>query len=394
MKIPKVIRQNEGVRVVVRTAAELVDEGKDDKGKYVGGKWGGLYLRAPDIYFRILEKAGDKMVRLGDVADVRRGFTTGANEFFYLKPLDLTVKEVAELREKDPTAPVRMRNGADWEGEIEAAWLHPLVKSFKEIKALKVRLEDLRFLAFIPPNGVRDANSGHSGASYDEYPNAREYIAWGEAKGYSARPTCSSRNPWWDVGERQYAPILVSGKVGDRYLVALNDGGVLEDKVMYGVFPRQVNVELLVALLNSQLTRLHMELSSRQLTGAQAIADVDVNVWQQVFLPNPSMATLSREHLKTHLHKLLKKQIPPYFLELGFELCKVRRCKHPEHPLENIEPERLSLHQIESATPNRLGLDIAVLHALGLGKAEVLEVYQAVVRLVKDRLTKANTTTN
>ena len=389
MKNPEVIRQNDGVRVVVRKVTELFDEGKGDKGKYVGGKWGGLYLRAPDVYFRILEKAGDKLVRLGDVAEVRYGIKTGANEFFYLKPLNLTVKEVAELRKKDPKAPVRLSNGADWEGEIEAAWLHPLVKSFKEIKTLKVRLEDLHLLAFIPPNGARSANSGHPGVSYDGYPNAREYIAWGEAKGYSARPTCSSRNPWWDVGERQSAPILVSGKVGDRYLVALNDGGVLEDKVMYGVFPRKVDVELLVALLNSQLTRLHMEISSRQLTGAQAIADVDVNVWQHVFLPNPSMVRLSREKLITNLNKLSKNQIPPYFLELGYDLCKVRSCKNPEHPLEYIEPERLSLHKIESATPNRLGLDLAVFYALGLGKKEVLEVYQAVARLVKDRLTKA-----
>ena len=38
----------------------------------------------PDIYWTILEKAKDKLVRLGDVAEVRRGFTTGANEFFYL----------------------------------------------------------------------------------------------------------------------------------------------------------------------------------------------------------------------------------------------------------------------------------------------------------------------
>lgn len=54
-------------------------------GKYIGDKWGGKYLRAPDIYWTILEKGKDKLVRLGDIAEVRRGFTTGANEFFYLE---------------------------------------------------------------------------------------------------------------------------------------------------------------------------------------------------------------------------------------------------------------------------------------------------------------------
>ncbi|MEW6416635.1 MAG: DNA methyltransferase [Nitrospirota bacterium] len=45
-------------------------------------KWGGKYLRAPDIFFTILEKGKGKLVRLGDIAEVRRGITSGANEFF------------------------------------------------------------------------------------------------------------------------------------------------------------------------------------------------------------------------------------------------------------------------------------------------------------------------
>ena len=65
-----------------RTYTELAQAGTREK-KYAGDKWGGKYLRAPDIYWTLLEKGKDKLVRLGDIADVRRGFTTGANEFFY-----------------------------------------------------------------------------------------------------------------------------------------------------------------------------------------------------------------------------------------------------------------------------------------------------------------------
>ncbi|MDI6784411.1 MAG: Eco57I restriction-modification methylase domain-containing protein, partial [bacterium] len=42
--------------------------------KYIGNKWGGKYLRAPDIYWTILEKGKGKLVRLGDIAEVRRGY--------------------------------------------------------------------------------------------------------------------------------------------------------------------------------------------------------------------------------------------------------------------------------------------------------------------------------
>ncbi|MEM4168447.1 MAG: hypothetical protein QXW98_08385 [Candidatus Caldarchaeum sp.] len=43
-------------RVITRTAAELWQSGLNEDGAYEGDKWGGKYLRAPDIYFTILEK--------------------------------------------------------------------------------------------------------------------------------------------------------------------------------------------------------------------------------------------------------------------------------------------------------------------------------------------------
>ena len=59
-------------------------------GKYAGNNWGGKYLRAPDIFFTILEKGKGKLVRLGDIAEIRFGIKTGCNEFFYV--IDVTDK--------------------------------------------------------------------------------------------------------------------------------------------------------------------------------------------------------------------------------------------------------------------------------------------------------------
>ena len=71
-------------RALLESGGDNQTTDKSATAKYTGNKWGGKYLRAPDIYWTILEKGKDKLVRLGDVAEVRRGFTTGANEFFYL----------------------------------------------------------------------------------------------------------------------------------------------------------------------------------------------------------------------------------------------------------------------------------------------------------------------
>ena len=73
-------------RVFPIAHGDLLKAGSDDTSpnpKYIGDKWG-KYLRAPDIYWTILDKGKDKLVRLGDVAEVRFGIKTGANEFFYL----------------------------------------------------------------------------------------------------------------------------------------------------------------------------------------------------------------------------------------------------------------------------------------------------------------------
>jgi hypothetical protein len=95
------IKSTDGFRVYPITRKELLKGGVElSKEKillrtpenlpYIGSKWGGRYLRAPDIFFKILEKGKGKLVKLGDIAEVRRGFTTGANEFFYVE--DITDK--------------------------------------------------------------------------------------------------------------------------------------------------------------------------------------------------------------------------------------------------------------------------------------------------------------
>jgi len=84
-------RENETYRMHIVNQKDLWEFGRDEKtGQYTGNKWGGKYLRAPEIYWKILEKGKGKLVKLGDIAEVRFGIKTGANEFFYVE--DVTDK--------------------------------------------------------------------------------------------------------------------------------------------------------------------------------------------------------------------------------------------------------------------------------------------------------------
>jgi len=352
-----------------------------------GNKIGGKYLRAPDIFFTILEKGKGKLVRLGDIAEVRRGFTTGANEFFYLEPVGRTVKDVAEIREKNPMQPIRVRNGAGWSGEIEAAWLRPVIKSPREIKTLKVRLEDLRYLVFMTPEDVRDAIDRGLAPPLSRYPKAAAYIRWGEAKGYQNRPTCASRQWWWDLGIRSSPSVVWVKSVNDNHRQAYVPFVALVDQRLYELQPDEPTI--IAALLNSMAFFLAKELTSRVNLGEGALDTAVYEANATVILSDDALSSTHRERLLSAFDRLSRQPVRSIFEELGFTLCKARQCKHPEHPYEYVKPENLTLQQVKQASPDRFELDSVVFDVLGLTSKERLQVYQAVAQLVKDRLLKA-----
>ena len=80
--------------------------------------------------------------------------------------------------------------------------------------------------------------------------------------------------------------------------MALNRARVFEDKKLYGIFPRpRVPKLVLAALLNSTWARYYTEVTCRQMTGAQAIADIDVAVAERIMIPDPRQlsATMKRK---------------------------------------------------------------------------------------------------
>jgi len=154
--------------------------------RYIGNKWGGKYLRAPDIYWTILEKGKGKLVRLGDIAEVRRGFTTGANEFFYLD--DDKIME--------------------W--EIGEEFLKPVIKSPRECTRVLINKSELKFKIFIC----------HERKSDLKHTAALEYIKWGESQGFQERPTCAARFNWYELKPSDWPTLVWVKSINDRHLQA------------------------------------------------------------------------------------------------------------------------------------------------------------------------------
>jgi hypothetical protein len=199
------------------------------------------------------------------VCDVRFGTKTGCNAFFHLRR----------------TGPGAFASELAGEVRLPARDVVPLLASLKEARAPELA-EPARVL--FRPAGPRP------GAA------ALRYLAIGEAEGVPARPTCAARSPWWRLAPgRGPAPLLYPAKIGARAFAFLNEAGLWEDKKWHALFPRGAPAWQLALALSATPVRLAVDEGARQLTGAQAIADVDCRVLAAVAVPAPgALARASR----------------------------------------------------------------------------------------------------
>jgi methylase of polypeptide subunit release factors len=354
-----------GFRIrAVRQASLVTRQAAPGKNKHKNGrsmdlKWG-KYIRAADVFFQVLEKGTERLRALGEMAEVRFGVKTGANDFFYLKEVGLSEHPAGELaihsgmKSLNEMAFVRrgittganeffylkpaadasdgrhdngdaatfseskealFEDGAGVQHSLEPRYVTPVIFSLKEIKT--ICLEDWKPSRFFFRCCLRKQELAGSAAF--------GYIEHGERAGYNRRPSCASRDPWYAVARgMEPAPLIFPSKVGERWVVAINKPGAFEDKKLYGISPRaNIKPELLAALLNSTWARYYAEMTCRQMTGAQAIADIDVVVAEQIMLPDA--ASISAEHgrlLVDALGVLARRPIVSIFKEID---CADRR---------------------------------------------------------------------
>ena len=285
--------------------------------KYTGDKWGGKYLRAPDIYWTILEKGRDKLVRLGDIAEVRFGIKTGANDFFFLDQEKIS----------------------EW--GIEERFLKPIIKSPRECTSILIDPTQLKHKLFMCPKDKGDL----AGTA------TLEYIEWGESEGYHRRPSCRNRARWWDLGTWDFANLLWIETMYQSFKVHRNSPSVYESDKFYGI-QSQVNIDDLTVLLNSTLVMFFKLLSGFHSLGEGALKTAVYEVKDfQIVLP----------------------EIPMFDGDL------VAHFIHRE----------INKIQDEISLPDRQELDAIIFDALNFTQGERDGVYEAVVKLVEARLSKA-----
>ncbi|MFA4662432.1 Eco57I restriction-modification methylase domain-containing protein [Pyrococcus kukulkanii] len=345
--------------------------------EYKGMKWGGILIRAPRIFYVILDKGKGKLVRLGEIAEVKFGIKTGANEFFYLEPIknpkEWPVCKICGRVHEPGEGVVAVKNKAGWEGYIEEEFLKPVVKSPQEIKTYRIRPEDLKLRVFL-------CNLSKEELKKQGKVHALEYIEWGEGQGYQNKPTCRARNPWWALGNREIGNLASMMSYNTRFPFWLNDIALCDAR-LYDIYKKlNVSSELLASVLNTTLVPIIIELTGRANLGEGAL-DFKVYETAEILVVDPrAFSQTQTKQLLQAFERMANREIKSIFEELGLP--------KPNRDLSNIKPEDVSLDKV---LPDRRELDRVIFEALGLTEEEQLQVYRAVVELVKARLVKAKT---
>ena len=241
-------------REIVKSRAVLRAGGMNGN-KYAGDKWGGKYLRAPDIYHHILDQYGDKLVRLGDVATVRFGIKTGANDFFYLTP-----EVIAEFG-------------------IEAEYCRPVMTTPQESRRIAVDPARLPRKLFMCHKEKRQLKGS----------GALKYIQWGEKQRYHTRSSTKSRPRWYDLGERENVYLGMNKFVDTtaRTYLAV-EGSLFSDNFQIMPIAGNNSPTRLCAAVNSTLLQLMLNTESRSNFG-EGVLEIQTYETSNLQILNPQL---------------------------------------------------------------------------------------------------------
>jgi hypothetical protein len=173
---------------------------------YKCDKWGGKYLRAPESYYNLLCKGDGKLVRLKDIADVRFGIKTGANDFFFFKRSGN--EYVSE---------------GEWSGDISEDYFRKVARGPKQFDYYTTEIRNFECYLL-----CADTSKGTE-------KDLKQLISWGEKQGFHIRKSVQGRGKWWSIEPPVPADILWVEFMGTVHQPLLAKGRLLESDKFYGI---------------------------------------------------------------------------------------------------------------------------------------------------------------
>jgi tRNA1(Val) A37 N6-methylase TrmN6 len=245
---PRLLRLTSPTAVAARAVGLDAIAAHADERRAAGPETWGPALRAPAAWFAWRAAAGDMIVPLRELAEVRRGLTTGANDVFYLKRT-----EAVSLG-------------------LERRHLAPVVRSpFNGAPAP---------IAIAPEESPLVAIALAADAKLQRIPRIAAWLRRHEAA--ALQTSARRRDPWWSLPANP-ARLFLAKAYGPRFVQRLADVPMLADQRVYALHPRAgVDLVALAAVLNALPTALALESLGR---GSMGYGAVEWTVHDAIDLP-------------------------------------------------------------------------------------------------------------
>jgi len=319
-------------------------------GEYTGGKWG-IYLRAPDIFFKLLDRCGSRLVPLGQIAEIRRGVTSGADDFFFVR--DVTEDEIQKcsaglavaavydrrpfqekewaLAERRYSPQVAKRFKEKWgirladtnrvrvvesgDGSrhlLEAEYLEPEVHSLMEIDSVEIdpaKLSRKILLVSDPPEKLKGTH-------------VLKYIKWGEREGFDQGATVRQRaatRPWYDLKPRERGQLVWPKAQQYRHVIALNSKGIILNCNLYEVYTKQWDAEIFAGILNSTVVGLSKHQFGRFM-GREGNLKTEIVDVEMMLVPHPRFSDQATDRqVQEALSSMRERLTLPLIEEFGLQ---------------------------------------------------------------------------
>lgn len=349
--------------------------------RYGGGKWG-KYLRAPELYFRIMQRYGDRFVPLGEIATIRFGVKSGCDAFFM--PRDVTaefLKKYSRLEWNEAPLFTACKRAEVESGKVklvlagdgtvhpvEARYLAPEVHSLMNVSRPVISAKELDRLIL----QVSEPMTELKGTYVLKYLRYGEKTTFASKKSKSVpvplRSTCASRERWYDLTGTKPGAFFWPMAQQYRHVIPANPEGLICNHNLFDVHPVGLSEQqtlALQAIVNSTLVANFKTFFGRYAgtEGNLKTEVVDVNLLE---IPDPRRATPAvARKLEDAFARLCQRDTGP-MVEEEFMDCHsiVRARKLAERPI--------SL-PAELRQPDRRALDLAVFELLGVASARERE---------------------
>jgi len=362
-------------------------------------KWG-IFLRAPKIWFKIFSKKKQwfKGAKESGLYKIRRGFTTNANELYYLpskhwrvtaerqKAYHVLQASTELILPKSIVKPVVKSPVALTKYRVEQGNLKRLLVYLQQAK------EAIRSKAMLTYINWMENYAATEFLANDRFPTIAKKmlspeltqrmntISEGEragkeksilkaiAKEFLDGKPIETSSDWFTLPKREPAQFLCMPGINERFVFYLNKVGALEDKRLYGlqVDLQQIPIEIFFAVWNCSITYLTTELWGRTELGQGAL-DLAVEDYE-------AMPVLDAEKIWKTIRddEDTKKKV--------FDI------------VTKIEQEKTLSVEKEVKKESRKNLDLLLLgEIVGLSKEQVEATQTMLVDLVKRRISRART---